>query len=120
MLRVSSSPRKKNAPRPADKSAPGFLKYVRGRECVFVGTGHCEGKIEAAHLDFAGDKGMGTKVSDKFAVPMCSAHHRLQHAIGWQSFMAAMLTNEKQLLDAAGFLWARWPGRAQWERKLEQ
>ena len=59
---VSAKPRRRNAGRPPEKSARGFLQWIRGRECVFGLAGECEGKIEAAHLDFAGGKGMATKV----------------------------------------------------------
>lgn len=69
------------------------------------------------HLDFAGDKGMGTKVSDRYAVPGCSGHHGLQHRIGWPEFVAAMGTSKAAMLRAADILWRSWPGRAKWERE---
>jgi hypothetical protein len=116
-MRVSSSPRRKNAPRPAEKSAPAFLQYIRGRECAFADHGGCEGKIEAMHLDFAGGKGMSTKVADSFAIPACSYHHRRQHTRGWISFCREFGVTKEQLLAAADRLWRAWPGRANWERK---
>lgn len=118
-LRVSTSARRKNAPRPAEKSAPQFLQWVRGRECVFVVNGGCDGKTQAMHLDFAGDKGMATKVSDRFVVPCCSTHHRLQHERGWHTFMRMMGVTTGDLMDAAAFLWGKWPGRIAWEKKLD-
>jgi hypothetical protein len=99
-MRVDIRPRKRNAPKIAEKSAPG--------------------KIEAMHLDFAGGKGMGTKVADRFALPCCSYHHRAQHDMGWKSFMLMAKVRADMLLDAAERLWRAWPGRIAWERKLEE
>lgn len=112
-----TAPRHRNAGRPPEKSARAFLQWVRGRRCIFAHDGKCEGKIEAMHLDFAGGKGVGTKVADRYAVPACSGHHRRQHNKGWQTFMAAMGTNANELLIAAARLWNAWPSRASWERK---
>jgi hypothetical protein len=113
-------PRKRNAGRPAEKSAPGFLQFIRGRACLFEGIGPCEGKIQAAHLDFAGDKGVGTKCSDRFAIPLCAGHHAEQHCRGWDTVLRDAGLSKNNLLDAAAFLWSRWPGRAAWERKLAE
>jgi hypothetical protein len=111
-------PRRKNAGRPVEKRAPGFLQYARGRECLFVGRGDCDGKIEAMHLDFAGDKGIGTKCSDRYAVPSCQAHHRRQHNKGWLTFLRDVNLTKNDLMIAAARLWNAWPGRVSWERKL--
>jgi hypothetical protein len=110
-MRVNVSPRKRNAPRPAYKSAPQFLQWLRGRQCAVNGA-ECSGKIEAAHVDHGGDKGMGTKVSDKFAVPMCSFHHLNQHSRGWLTFQAK---HDIDALAAARAYWWAWPGRFKWE-----
>lgn len=110
-------PRKRNAGRPPAKNAPGFLQWIRGRECLFAHIGGCEGKLQAAHLDFAGDKGMSSKVSDRYSVPMCAGHHGLQHTLGWQTFMIRMECTREQLMIAAARLWNAWPGRPAWERK---
>lgn len=115
MLHVSTRARHRNAGRPAEKSARGFLQWLRGRECAFHFMGGCAGRIEAMHLDFAGDKGMGSKVSDKYALPACTAHHRLQHDKGWDTFCKLSATTKESLLRTAEFLWSRWSGRAKWE-----
>lgn len=120
MLRPSTKPRRANSHRSdAVKRCAPFLQWIRGRECLFHGIGECEGPIEAMHLDFAGDKGMSSKVSDRFAVPACAGHHRRQHTKGWATFLKELGLGRESLLDAAAFLWGRWPGRANWERKLE-
>jgi hypothetical protein len=88
--------------------------------CLFADSGDCAGKIEAAHLDFAGGKGIGTKVADRHCVPMCSYHHGLQHTKGWRTFMARLKTTQAELLAMAAWLWNKWPGRREWERKMER
>jgi hypothetical protein len=120
MLRVNTKPRKRNAPRIAEKSAPGFLQYVRGRSCIFgiIDARCCDGKIQAAHLDWVGGKGIGTKVADRWAVPMCANHHRIQHIKGWLTFLREREVSKELLIDAAEQFWRAWPGRPAWERKL--
>lgn len=110
-MRVDTRPRKRNAPRPRWKVATAYLQWLRGRPCLIGGD--CEGKIQACHVDYAGDKGMGTKVSDRFAVPMCAAHHAESHEQGVQTFEAKHTVN---LLAAANAYWAKWPGRHEWEQ----
>lgn len=114
-MRVDVRPRKRNAPRPAEKSCPAFLQWLRGRECIMAFN--CDGKIEAAHVDHAGGKGMGTKVADCHALPMCAKHHREQHSIGWRTFERRY--GNFSAVDTAASFWRRWPGRLAWERKLE-
>jgi hypothetical protein len=119
-VRVDTRPRKRNSPRIAEKSAPAFLQWSRGRECFFAYTGDCAGKIEAMHLDFAGGKGIGTKVADRFAIPGCARHHGLQHKWGWITFLKWVGHTKEGLLHGAETLWRAWPGRIAWERKLEE
>ena len=119
MIRVSTAPRKRNSPRIAEKDAPAFLRWLRGRECVFRMVGKCEGKLESMHLDFAGDKGVGTKVSDRYALPSCAGHHRAQHSLGWDTFISRARTTKAELLFAAATYWNRWPCRLAWERKFD-
>ncbi len=109
-------PRQRNSHRAdAIKRCPSFLKWLRTRDCALVGTsGHeCRGKVRACHVDYAGDKGVATKVSDRFAVPMCDGAHEEQHRIGWSLF------ERKHLFDALSLsriFWQAWPGRLAWER----
>lgn len=117
LTRADTRPRRTNAGRPAAKSAPGFLQWLRGRRCVLAGRYECEGKLQAAHVDHGGDKGMATKASDRFAIPLCKGHHHEQHARGWATFERVYQLNAVAL--AADF-WRAWPGRAAWERNHEQ
>lgn len=70
------------------KRVPAHLQWVRGHICCIAGkNGHvCDGVSEAMHVDYAGGKGMGVKVSDRWAIPGCSRAHREQHQIGWPAF----------------------------------
>ena len=72
-------------------------------------------RMEAAHVDYAGDKGMGTKVSDRYAVPMCPQHHQEQHALGWETFEAKYKITA---LSASVAYWKLWPKRPEWEAKF--
>lgn len=114
MIRINTKPRHKNAGRPAHKRAPGYLQWLRGRKCLV--DEECNDRIEAAHVDYGGDKGMGTKPSDKWAVPLCAHHHRQQHTIGIRSFEAM---HKLDLIEAAKSYWQAWPGRIAWERKQD-
>lgn len=114
MLRVDTRPRRKNSPRPAHKSARSYLQWLRGRRCAADGYGLCEGIMTAAHVDHAGDKGMSTKVSDRFSIPLCLGHAMRQHNRGWQTFEAECLGG-KSAVDIANAYWEAWPGRRAWE-----
>jgi hypothetical protein len=107
-------PRHRNAPRPAEKSAKGFLQWLRGRECACA-SDLCAGRMEAAHVPHKATKGVGTKSSDAFAIPLCSSHHRSQHSLGWQTFQNLYGFSAENLAEA---YWQAWPGRIAWERKL--
>lgn len=110
-MRIDISPRRKNAPRPAEKSATQYLQWLRGRNCA-VNNHDCKWNIEAAHCDHGGDKGMGTKVSDKFAIPLCGYHHDRQHVWGRRTFEQRTGINMLALAEA---YWKAWPGRGKWE-----
>lgn len=87
------------------KRCEPFLKWLRGRPCRLEHTGECSGKIRACHVDYAGDKGMGTKVSDHFSIPMCDHHHDLQHRLGWASFEKSYRFNA---LSESIHFWETW------------
>jgi hypothetical protein len=116
MFKPSLQPRHRNSGRPPEKSAPQFKEWLRKKwGCVFAGHGECGGKIEAMHLDFAGGKGMGTKVADSFCLPSCSVHHHRQHTKGWATFLREIGATKEALLATADKLWRTWPGRVKWE-----
>jgi len=122
-VRISTKPRRQNSHRAdATKRCAPFLQWLRGRECAAERFGEieCDGRLEAAHVDYAGDKGMSTKCSDRYTIPLCSAHHRRQHSIGWKSFERETWGHNREghALGLANSYWHYWPGRIAWERKL--
>jgi hypothetical protein len=116
MLSVSTRPRHRNS-RKADfmLRAPQFRQWLRGRDCLLADKGGCSGKIEAAHVDYAGGKGVGLKVHDRFSIPLCSEHHRVQHGWGWDTFEQNFKLGIGGAKEAAAQFWAAWPGRRAWE-----
>lgn len=76
---------------------PGFLAFLRRLPCIagVMGLEGCQGATQAAHIRFSdADKGrrnpgMQSKSSDKFATPLCAAHHlHDQHLRKEQKFWA--------------------------------
>jgi hypothetical protein len=113
LARVNARPRRRNAGRPFVKSAPGYLKWLRGRACHLADKGGCTGKVRACHVDCAGGKGMGAKVSDRHAIPMCDGHHGQQHRLGWRTFQTTYGFDAVATADA---FWQAWPKHALQER----
>lgn len=114
--RSALKPRRQNAPRPAEKSAPGFLQWLRGRPCACNGRNpHCGGKMQAAHGPDKATKGMGTKCRDSAALPLSALCHDLQHSKGWPWFAMNILGGEP--LAHCEAYWRAWPGRRAWEAK---
>ena len=70
--------------------------------------------MQSAHVDHAGDKGTGTKVSDRFCIPLCDGHHRRQHSKGWRTFEAECLGGKSAIALSEAY-WSAWPGRHAWE-----
>ena len=54
------------------------LRLVAKQPCLICGRRPCD----AHHLRFAQTRGLGLKVSDEFAVPLCRGHHREVHRAG--------------------------------------
>lgn len=122
MIRVDTRPRRKNAPRPAWKVEAAYLQWLRGRPCYLHGRGGCglgdpprKTPIEAAHVDHGGDKGMGTKASDRFAIPLCQRHHDEQGGKigsfrqrgGWKTFQ---IKYGFDAVKVANEYWRAWKG----------
>ena len=119
LARSAFAPRHKNRGRTAEKSAPGYLKWLRGRRCAACVLAKAEQseRTEAAHVDHGGDKGMGTKASDRFAIPLCggpAGHHAEQHRLGWHTFEGKYHFDARMV---ASMYWSNWPGRHAWEAK---
>jgi hypothetical protein len=52
-------------------------QYVAAQACVVCGRQ----PSDAHHLRFAQPRGLGTKVSDEFTVPLCRPHHQAVHRV---------------------------------------
>lgn len=118
-MRVDTRPRRKNAPRASWRVAEGFKQWLRGRNCAADAAGLCDGKIQAAHVDHAGGKGMGLKVPDRYCIPLCAGHHLRQHSRGWATFESECLGGKSAIAVAEAY-WQAWPGRYEWERENER
>lgn len=123
LARRAIAPRKQNAPRPAWKVAEAFKQWLRGRECACRGRNSmCSGKIQSAHVDYAGKgtpdaKGTGTKAADRFCIPLSETCHMLQHNRGWPWFDTTILGRAGAAEIMASEYWRLWPGRPAWEAK---
>lgn len=114
--KIDIRPRRRNAGRPAEKSAPGFLQWLRGRPCACGGRNpSCLGKMQAAHGPDKASKGMATKCRDSVALPLSAMCHSMQHSWGWITF--ARLYLQADPLELAAAYWKAWPGRRAWEEK---
>lgn len=118
-------PRKQNSHR-ADqyKRCEPYLAWLRKRVCFIslqCPAHECTGKVRACHYDPWGDKGMGTKVSDNAALPMCDGAHAEQtDQLGWPKFEAKYKFDGRHVVSA---YWLRWRDGttmgADWKRKQE-
>lgn len=132
LARSSLKSRRQNAGRPAEKSAPGFLQWLRGRPCYLAGhrNGGCgagdpprRSPVEAAHVDHGGDKGLGTKASDRHAIPLCQKHHDEQGGRigsfrqrgGWRSFELKYGFSATQVASDYWRAWLGTPMGRTWE-----
>lgn len=114
--RINTGPRRKNAPRPAWKVCDAFRQWLRGRECACRGSNpHCGGTMMAAHVDYAAKgtpdaKGTGTKVADRWCIPLSALCHQLQHDKGWPWFDKNILGGAQMGEKMAAEYWRLWKG----------
>jgi hypothetical protein len=79
------------------KRSPSHRAWIRGHQCCVSG---CAGRpIECAHVNTAGNSGMGMKASDAFTVSLCRDHHAEAHR-GEETFEAAHKLNLMALAEA--------------------
>lgn len=115
LSKAAFAPRKRNAPRPAWKTARAFGQFLRGRPCACLGSNpDCDGPIQAAHVPHPASKGVGTKSADRYQIPLSEVCHRTQHRLGWKTFAARFLKGVDPLILSCRY-WAAWPGRVKWE-----
>ena len=77
---------------PAAKPRPGtstaHLAWVRKHPCACHRIVRCEGVIHAHHVRAGTGGGIGMKPDDRWAVPLCAAHHSELHTGGHATFEA--------------------------------
>lgn len=109
-MRVDTSPRRKNAPRPAWKVEKAYHQWLRGRPCALHQEqnkyGNCYGKMEAAHTPDPTSKGVGTKAADHNAIPLCHGHHKRHTILGW----SAIGHSRESVRALAAAYWTAWKG----------
>lgn len=71
--------------------------------------------MEAAHVDYAAKgtveaKGMGSKVADRWQIPLSHNCHRLQHTKGWPWFDKHILGGIGRGEMMAAEYWRLWKG----------
>jgi hypothetical protein len=77
------------------KKENGHLAFIRGLPCCVCGDNT---STEAAHIRMADAKagkryvGKGEKADDRWTVPLCGGHHRIQHQCGELAFWGAPST----------------------------
>lgn len=114
--RIDTRPSARNSKRADEgRRCPSHLQWLRGRACLLAGAA-CSGRIEAAHVDRAGGKGMSLKVSDWHAVPLCSEHHAEYHR-GARSFEAR---HSVDLVAVAADYARQSPHRVAFERRRQE
>lgn len=94
----------------------GHLKWIRGHICC-LDSDNCDGKIQAAHVRFGNDGGVGMKPGDNFTLPLCAEHHAAQHRIGEPSFWQQAKMDPHAIAKA---LWDQSPHRHKWEQKMKE
>lgn len=118
-MKIDTRPRKKNAVDPAGKRCEPFLKWLRGRACIMQGH-DCQGKVRACHWDEAGDKGMATKVSDRWSLPMCDGHHAEQtDKLGWPDFQTKYKFQARIVCETFWIAWNRTEMGRKWRERQD-
>lgn len=80
-----NQPTGKSSRRVKDKP---YLEWIRQLPCIVTGRLG----VEAAHISYAEPsygklgRGMGSKESDRWVVPLCPAEHRNQHSMGERAY----------------------------------
>ena len=83
-----------------DRHCERHLQWIRGFECAAGDPHACNGKIQAAHVrdgHDGGNAGTGKKPHDRWTIPLCEFHHRMQGGMGERAFQKAYGIDMKKL-----------------------
>jgi hypothetical protein len=83
---------KRSRPRRGPPRCPEYLAWIRTLSCAVCSRVHGGSiKIEAAHTNAVGVRGLSQKASDFSAIPLCSTHHQegsdSYHRLGEEGFI---------------------------------
>ena len=88
-----------------------FLDWLKREPCC-IGTKDCKGDIVAAHVRRIAD-GAGTAIKPEYsAIPMCDAHHQMQHTQGESSVGGKDFCDRKRILFVGEWAKGRFKNRA--------
>ena len=88
------------------KAPKRSTRWRSAAHCNFIRSHHCaipdcrDLPIEVAHVRLGSGAGIGQKPDDWRTVPLCRAHHAMQHTIGEASFWREFNTDVEALIDA--------------------
>jgi hypothetical protein len=74
-------------PKPNLRRRVQHLVFVRQLPCVTCGKA---APSDAAHVPTGTDGGVGRKLGDRYAVPLCTICHAKQHRVGELTFWSAL------------------------------
>jgi len=85
--------------------SPDYLAWIRTLECLVCSrVSSRSAVVEAAHTNVLGPRGMRQKTSDFSAIPLCSAHHRVNpdsyHRLGEKRFVQEQQLELPELVTA--------------------
>jgi hypothetical protein len=108
-FRISTQARPDPTPKAKARKNGSYLAFIRSLPCAVSGS---RSDIEAAHLSFACTplghygRGRGTKVGDRWCLPLTSEAHRQQHSGNEKLFWARAGIDPHILALAIFGLWS--------------
>lgn len=106
-FRVANTFRPEPTPKKKATKSKSYLAFIHSLPCCVSGRYG----VEAAHLSFAATRyghygrGKGTKVSDRWVLPLHADEHRRQHSMNEESFWVAAGINPHVLALTIHGLW---------------
>jgi hypothetical protein len=97
-FRIASIPREE-PPRKRPAKRAGYIAWLHTLPCCVTG----QAGVQAAHLSYASPwhghygRAKGTKAPDRFALPLCDAEHRRQHAMNEEAYWQGVGINPHEL-----------------------
>ena len=99
----------------------GYLRFLRSKPCCICAN---PAPSEACHIRYGSpahgkpETGMGEKPSDKWALPMCQQHHRMQHSGSERAFWLMWKYDPLQMAILYYAMYGGSGGKAKGPRKI--